>query len=66
LPARQLTARFALEPGGEEVLKTASLPVSPGDEVTVGEALPLAGATRVRAELRLGDRQRNLARELHR
>jgi hypothetical protein len=65
-PARNLTVRFVLEPGGEEVQKTASLPASPGEEVTIGEALPLAGAKRVRAELRLGDRQRNLARDLSR
>jgi hypothetical protein len=65
-PAQRFTARFTLEPGGEEVQKTASLPASPGEEVTVGEALPLAGAKRVRAELRLGDRQRTLARDLGR
>jgi hypothetical protein len=65
-PAERFTARFVLEPGGEEVLKTASLPASPGDEVTVGEALPLAGATRVRAELRLGERRRSLTRDLSR
>jgi len=65
-PAQRFTARFVLEPGGEEVLKTASLPASPGDEVTVGEALPLGGATRIRAELRLGDRQRSLTRDLNR
>ena len=58
--------RFVLEPGGEQVLKTASLPASPGEEVTVGEALPLAGATRVRADLELGDRRRTLARDLSR
>ncbi len=65
-PAQRFTARFVLEPGGEEVVKTASLPASPGEEVTVGEALPLAGATRVRADLQLGDRRRTLARDLSR
>jgi hypothetical protein len=65
-PAQRFTARFQLEPGGEEVQKTASLPASPGEEVTVGEALPQAGAKRVRAELRLGDRQQTLARDLGR
>jgi hypothetical protein len=66
LPAERFTARFVLEPGGEQVLKTASLPASPGEEVTVGEAFPLAGAKRVRAELLLGNRQRTLARDLGR
>ncbi len=66
LPAQHFTARFTLEPGGQQVLKTASLPAAPGEEVTVGEALPLAGATRVRAELQLADRQRSLARDLKR
>jgi len=65
-PAQQLSVRFVLEPGGEEVLKTASLPASPGEEVTLGEALRLAGATRVRADLQLGDRRRTLARDLNR
>jgi hypothetical protein len=65
-PAQRFAARFILEPGGERVQKTASLPASPGEEVTVGEALPLAGAVRVRAELQLGDRQRSLARDLKR
>jgi hypothetical protein len=63
---QRFTARFVLEPGGEEVLKTAALPASPGDEVTVGEALPLAGATRVRADLELGDQRRTLQRDLGR
>jgi len=66
LPEQRFTARFVLEPGGEQVLKTAALPASPGGEVTVGEALPLAGATRVRAILQIGDRQRSLARDLGR
>ncbi len=65
-PEPRFTARFMLEPGGEQVQKTASLPASPGEEVTVGEALPLAGATRVRAQLLLGSRQRSLARDLKR
>jgi hypothetical protein len=63
-PAQRFTARFSLEPGGEQVQKTASLPAAPGEEVTVGEALPLAGAARVRAELELGDHRRSLARDL--
>ena len=58
--------RFLLEPGGEAVSKEAVLPVSPGGEVTVGEALPLQSATRVRAELQLGDRRRTLGRDFRR
>jgi hypothetical protein len=65
-PSQSLTVRFALQPGGEQVQKTASLPGAPGEELTVGEALPRAGAERVLAELRLGDRRRSLARELGR
>lgn len=64
--AERFTVRFLLEPGGEAVLKTALLPASPGGEVTVGEALPLRSATRVRAELQLGDRRRTLQRNLGR
>ena len=64
--AERFTVRFLLEPGGEAVLKTAALPASPGGEVTVGEALPLQSATRVRAELQLGDRRRTLQRDLGR
>jgi hypothetical protein len=65
-PEERFTARFVLEPGGEEVRKSAALPRSPGEEVTVGEALPLAGARRVRAEVELGSWKRTLARDLGR
>lgn len=64
--AERFTVRFLLEPGGETISKEAALPVAPGGEVTVGEALPLQGATRVRAELQLGDRRRTLRRDLGR
>jgi hypothetical protein len=64
--AERFTVRFLLEPGGEAVSKEAVLPVSPGGEVTVGEALPLQSATRVRAELQLGDRRRTLGRDFRR
>jgi hypothetical protein len=60
----RFTVRFLLEPGGEAVLKTAALPDQ--GEVTVGEALPLRSATRVRAELQLGERRRTLQRDLGR
>jgi hypothetical protein len=62
----RFTARLALEPGGEAVMKGAALPRSPGEEVTVGEALPLAGATRARADLQFGNRKQTLIRELGR
>ncbi len=64
--AERFTVRFLLEPGGEAISKEAVLPASPGGEVTVGEALPLRSATRVRAELQLGDRRRTLQRDLGR
>jgi len=66
ISAERFTVRFLLEPGGEAVSKEAVLPVSPGGEVTVGEALPLQSATRVRAELQLGDRRRTLGRDFRR
>jgi hypothetical protein len=64
--AERFTVRFLLEPGGQRIAKEAALPASPGEEVTVGEALPLPSATRVRAELQLGDRRRTLARDFSR
>jgi hypothetical protein len=65
-PAERFTARFVLEPGGEEVQKSGALPRSPGEEVTVGQALPLAESSRVRAELELGSWKRTLTRTLGR
>jgi YD repeat-containing protein len=64
--AERFSVHLALEPGGAAVRKEAPLPRSPGEEVSVGEALPLAGAARVRADLVLGDRKRSLTRELGR
>jgi hypothetical protein len=64
--AERFTVRFLLEPGGETISKEAALPAAPGGQVTVGEALPLGSATRVRAELQLGDRRRTLARDFRR
>lgn len=64
VPAERFTARLALEPGGEEVLTEAALPRSPGEAVTVGEALPLAGAARARVQLEVGGWKRTLTREL--
>jgi len=64
VPAERFTARLALEPGGEEVLTEAALPRSPGEAVTVGEALPLAGAARARVQLEVGEWKRTLTREL--
>jgi hypothetical protein len=66
ISAERFTVRFLLEPGGEAISKEAAVPASPGGEVTVGEALPLRSATRVRAELQLGDRRRTLARDFSR
>ncbi len=65
-PAGPFTASFLLEPGGEEVRKTASLPSAPGEVLTLGEAFPQAEADRVRAELRIGESRRSLSQALRR
>ncbi len=64
--AERFTVHLTLEPGGEQADQAAALPQEPGQEVTVGEAIPLkAGAAkRVRAELTLGDSKRRLFRDL--
>jgi hypothetical protein len=66
LPAERFVARLALEPGGVRVQKSAAAPRSPGEEVTVGEALPLAAQSRVSAELEVGRWKRTLTRALGR
>jgi hypothetical protein len=65
-PSGTFTAGFRLEPGGEEVRKSGSLPSAPGEEVTLGEAFPQAEAARVRAELRIGESRRSLSQALRR
>jgi hypothetical protein len=65
-PAERFTVRLTLEPGGEQADQAAALPLEPGQELTVGEAIPLAqgSAKRVRAELAIGESRRRLVRDL--
>lgn len=64
--AERFTVRLALEPGGEQADQSAALPFQPGQEVTVGEAIPLekGPARRVRADLEIGEAKKRLVRDL--
>ena len=65
-PAERFAVRLTLEPGGEQVEQAGALPLLPGQEVTVGEAIPLqqGPAKRVRAELEIGEARKRLVRDL--
>jgi hypothetical protein len=67
-PGGRISVRFTLEPAGEAYLQSAALPRAPGEEVVVGEAIPLAAdQTEVRelqAEVSLGGEARTLRRTI--
>lgn len=64
----RFAVRFVLEPGEEGLEQSAALPVSPGEEVTVGEAIPLTASggepRNLRAELTVGGKTRRLNHSL--
>jgi len=62
----RFAVRFVLEPGEGGLEQTAALPVSPGEEVTVGEAIPLTSGDprNLRAELTVGGKTRRLNHSL--
>ncbi len=63
-PAGKVTVRFSLGPAGEAYPQSAALPPGPGEEVQVGEAIPLtegqAEARELRAEVGIGGETRSL------
>ena len=67
-PAGRVSVHFALEPAGEAYLQSAALPQRPGEEVVVGEAIPLtegqAEVRELRAEVSLGGETRSLRRTI--
>ena len=67
-PAGKVTVRFSLEPAGEGYPQSAALPQGPGEEVQVGEAIPLtesqAEARELRAEISIGGETRSLRRTI--
>jgi hypothetical protein len=67
-PGGRLSVRFTLQPAGEAYLQSAALPRGPGEEVVVGEAIPLAAgqaeARELRAEVNLGGETRSLSRKI--
>jgi hypothetical protein len=67
-PAGRVSVRFSLEPAGEAYPQSAALPQGPGEEVAVGEAIPLAeGQAEVRelrAEVSIGGETRSLRRTI--
>ncbi len=67
-PAGRVSVRFTLEPAGEAYPQSAALPQGPGEEVVVGEAIPLAAGQaevrELRAEVSLGGETRSLRRTI--
>jgi hypothetical protein len=66
--AGRVSVRFTLEPAGEAYPQSAALPQEPGEEVAIGEAIPLAAGQaevrELRAEVSIGGETRSLRRTI--